>query len=61
MSGTATSYTWRATGDLRCRVEADGRIEIYEYDPLGRLISVSDGEGHALKQYTYHYIEENND
>lgn len=61
VSGTATSYTWRATGDLRCRVEADGRIEIYEYDPLGRLISVSDGEGNALKQYTYHYIEENND
>lgn len=58
---SVTSYTWTYHGKLRCKVDADGRVEIYEYDPLGRLISISDGTGNKLKKYTYHYIADNNE
>lgn len=56
-----TSFTWWPTGGLRCRVDGDGRIETYEYDTLGRLTTISDGDGNTLRKYTYHYIADNNE
>ena len=55
---TAESFTWWPTGELRCMVDGDGLKEMYEYDMLGRLTTVKDTDGNAVKGYVYNYRDQ---
>ena len=55
VDSAVSSYTWWPTGELRCKVDGTGYFESYEYDALGRLVTVKDADGNSIKHYTYHY------
>jgi YD repeat-containing protein len=50
-----TSYTYDARGNPTSQADAAGRITIFEYDALGRLVRARDEQARILAQQEYHY------
>lgn len=48
-----TGFTHKWLTGLSSRIDANGLITYYEYDPYGRLISVKDNAGKTIQSHTY--------
>jgi RHS repeat-associated protein len=46
-SGSVTTLTYDAVGDLATRIDAEGNLTSYTYDALGRRTGVTDPDGHT--------------
>jgi uncharacterized protein RhaS with RHS repeats len=46
--------TYNVLGLKSSETDANDRITYYEYDGLGRVLLVRDGEKNVLKTYEYH-------
>lgn len=53
------SFTWYSNGNLRSDIDARGKVHVYEYDGLGRLIKVRDSDGCIKEDYDYKLITGN--
>jgi len=51
----ATNWSWTPTGELRSVTDGRGITESYEYDGMGRLLTVRDGDRKKVASYEYHY------
>lgn len=48
-----TGFTYKWLTGLSSRIDANGLITYYEYDPYGRLISVKDNAEKTIQSHTY--------
>lgn len=53
----ATSYN--PDGTIYAKFNQTGEAEFYEYDPAGRVIRITDQNGHTRKEYEYHTVTNN--
>ena len=44
---------------VHARFNQSGEAEFYEYDPAGRVIRITDQNGHTRKEYEYHTVTNN--
>lgn len=44
---------------VHARFNQSGEAEFYEYDPAGRMIRITDQNGHTRKEYEYHTVTNN--
>ena len=44
---------------VHARFNQSGEAEFYEYDPAGRVIRITDQNGHIRKEYEYHTVTSN--
>jgi YD repeat-containing protein len=49
------SYTYSPLVGMTTSADANGRITFYQYDDLGRLITIKDQDGNIIKTVQYHY------
>jgi YD repeat-containing protein len=54
-----TTYKYNALYGLVSQTDENGRSVYYEYDNLGRLVFIRDHDGNILKEYKYHYQNQN--
>lgn len=50
-----TSYTYDPVVGIKSITDANRKISYYEYDKLGRLISIKDNDGKVIENYEYKY------
>ncbi|UKK50762.1 RHS repeat protein [Prevotella sp. E13-17] len=50
-----TSYTYSSSGLMTSETDPNGFTLLYDYDRLGRLIGIKDGNGLQLKRFEYNY------
>ncbi|MDJ1493703.1 hypothetical protein QNI19_12240 [Cytophagaceae bacterium DM2B3-1] len=50
-----TSYTYIPGWGISGQIDAQGKMQRYQYDTFGRLTLIRDHKGQILKQYRYHY------
>jgi YD repeat-containing protein len=51
-------YTYNGHG-ITSKVDTNGQVTTYEYDYLGKLLSIKDNSGHIIQSFKYHYSGEN--
>jgi len=53
-----TSYTHKTLVGMTSETDPSGKTTFYEYDNFGRLQYIKNHEGHYIKEYKYHYGED---
>lgn len=48
-----TTYTYLPGIGITSQTDVNGNTTYYEYDSLGRLVTIKDNERHLLKKYEY--------
>lgn len=51
-----STYTYQPLVGMLTATDPAGIQTSYEYDALGRLIRIRDGDGHIVEEYEYHYM-----
>jgi YD repeat-containing protein len=50
-----TSYTYKPLVGITSQTDANGKIQYFEYDDIGRLLRIKDTDGNIIKQFKYNY------
>lgn len=50
------TYTYQPAIGMSAQCDVDNRISYYQYDALGRLMSIIDQDKNIIKTFNYHYI-----
>lgn len=58
--GVISTYIYHPLIGMASQTDPNGKITTYEYDGLGRLISIIDNDTNILKTYEYYYSTDNN-
>lgn len=54
-SGTVDTYTYKKFVGVTSKTEANGSITFFNYDDLGRLVSIKDNNNKLVESYEYKY------